>query len=120
MHKTVSDNLVAVSEQIVSPSKSSLSHNHEAQAMIIFKGWKVTLPILSHPLIKTTEEKITKPGIPISYSGPVSSLEAAESPSDLKKALSLKLLFSRQLGRFGQKALPLPTVQDQELRHFTE
>lgn len=29
MHKIISDNLVAVSAQIVSPCKSSLSHNHE-------------------------------------------------------------------------------------------
>lgn len=28
-HKIISDNLVAVSDRIVSPSKSSLSNNHE-------------------------------------------------------------------------------------------
>lgn len=57
-----------------------------------FKAWKITLAITKHPLIETTEEKITKTGISISYSGPVSSLEAVESLSDLKKALPLKLV----------------------------
>jgi len=58
----------------------------------VFKASKITLVFPKHCLIKTTEEKMGKTAISISYSGPVSSLEAAESLSGLKKALPLKLV----------------------------
>lgn len=55
--------------------------------IITFKAWKITLDIQ-----KLNEEKITKTGISISYSGPVGSLEAAEFLPDLNKALPSKLV----------------------------
>lgn len=119
MHRIVIDNLVAVSEQIVSSSKSSLSRNCDTQATIkIFKAWKIILATLKHALFKTTKEKITKVGIFISYSVPVSSLETAESLRSEESFTPDNLIFfSRQLGHY--KALPLTSVQDQELHHFT-